>query len=114
MPAYLVAVYRCPNRANAEQVKANFDPGDFSVAEYDTEIHDTPPVVLAGLVRGGEIRTEEEWENSLGNADDDTLHVDSNGRVLRSDEDFDRAVARGALPITWYTYRRSPDWKPEE
>ena len=108
MPAYLVAVFTCADLAAAKAVWGNLDPNDCAEGEAKITIHDTPPVVLGGLVRGGEIRTEEEWENSLGNEDDDTLHVDSNGRVLRSDEDFDRAVARGALPITWYTYPEAP------
>ena len=108
MPAYLVAVYRCPDRANAEQVKANFDPGDFSVTEYDTEIHDTPPVVLAGLVRGGEYQSAEDFYNrSLRGPW--CLFVAADGRAVGdSVRGFEAAEARGALPITWYRYPEAP------
>ena len=66
MPAYLVAVYRCTSRANAEVVRDNFDPGDFADNEHAVTIHDTPPVILAGLVKGGEIATVAEYEMPNG------------------------------------------------
>ena len=102
MPAYLVAVYRCPSRANAEQVNANFDPGDFSVTECDTEIHDTPPVVLSGLVRGGEYASAEDWAAGVDIAH--ALCLAADGRIVAVWRDARASAARGALPITWYTY----------
>lgn len=96
MPAYLVAVYRCPSRANAEQVQANFDPGDFSVAEYDTEIHDTPPVVLSGLVKGGVYASEVEWESGC-----EDLCVDASGRIATGSNIRPGKVT---YPLTWYRY----------
>ncbi len=104
MPAYVVEVYRCPDRANAEQVKANFDPGDFSVTEYDTEIHDTPPVVLAGWTEGGAVFTDRAWQALKPQ----TLCIAADGRVCRNFSQFKKAKARGALPITWYTYPEAP------
>ncbi len=61
MPAYLVAVCSYPDRAAAESVRDLID-GDAADNAIDgapsrivaTSVHDTPPVILAGLVRGGE------------------------------------------------------------
>lgn len=100
MPAYLVEVYRHPSHESAEHAERMCAPS-YGAETKDTEIHDTPPVVLAGLVRGGEIRTMAEWKNTPGGS----LYVDADGRPYVSGA---RAVTVGALPITWYTYPEAP------
>jgi len=81
MPAYLVVQYTCADLAAAKAVWANFDPGDFADNEHAVSVHDTPPVILAGLVRGGEYATVDEWEE--GSED---LCVDAGGRWQRETE----------------------------
>ena len=102
MPAYLVVQYTCADLAAAKAVWANFDPGDFANNEHAVSVHDTPPVILAGLVKGGEYATVDEWLDSGS----ETLCIAADGRIVSTEDNEDAlaAEARGALPITWYYY----------
>lgn len=108
MPAYIVGVYRHPSREAAERADRRYAP--WSDAESaDTKIHDTPPVVLAGLVKGGEYATNDGWAMVPPGA----VCVDASGRfVSRSLVAFRNAKERGALPITWHVYPGS-DSRPQ-
>ena len=113
MPAYLVVQYTCADLAAAKAVWANFDPGDFADNEHAVTVHDAPPVILAGLVKGGEA-------HRLGDLplDGFDLLVAADGRMLLPHAAtmrngwnrlayafaFKAAEARRALPITWYTH----------
>ena len=100
MPAYLVEVYRHPSHESAEHAERMCAPS-YGAETKDTEIHDTPPVVLAGLVRGGEFSGLTEW---FVNATRDMLCLAADGRVVNGWDHAKYAEARGALPFTWYTY----------
>lgn len=97
MPAYLVGIYRHPSREAAERADTMCAP-DFECEHGDTEIHDTPPVVLSGLVKGGEYATVDEWEDC---ADDEVLCVDAVGRVCSG---YDIRLGKANFPLTWYRY----------
>jgi hypothetical protein len=67
MPAYLVGVYRHPSREAAERADRMCAPSH-EAESADTEIHDTPPVVLAGhalaeALLGIEAKTVEEYRD---------------------------------------------------
>lgn len=65
MPAYLVAVFECHSREEAEAAAESADLSGHAFASVATEIHDTPPVVLSGLVRGGEVSADKDsWSHS--------------------------------------------------
>ena len=103
-PAYIVGVYRHPSREAAERADRMCAPSH-EAESADTEIHDTPPVVLAGLVRGGEYASAADWAIAPAGC----VCIDANGRVVsRSLVAFRAAEARAALPITWYTYPEAP------
>lgn len=97
MPVYLVAAFTCADRAAARAVWGNLDPDACADGKASISVHDTPPVILTGLVKGGEIRTMAEWKDTPGGS----LYVDAANRPYLSGA---RAVAYGALPITWYHY----------
>ena len=100
MPAYLVGVYRHTSREAAERADRMCALKD-EAESADTEIHDTPPVVLAGLVRGGEYASNEGWAMAPAKC----VCIDTTGRVVsRSLVAFRSAKERGALPITWHVY----------
>jgi len=101
MPAYLVGIYRHPSREAAERADTMCAP-DFECEHGDTEIHDTPPVVLSGLVKGGEYASAEDWCDNIGPLE--VLATAADGRVVSDYDDARSAEARGALPITWYRY----------
>ena len=106
MPAYLVVQYTCADLAAAKAVWANFDPGDFANNEHAVSVHDTPPVILAGLVKGGEYASVAEWaKNVTGDA---VLCLSADSRVVCWAGDVRAAEARGALPFTWYRYPEAP------
>lgn len=105
MPAYLVGVYRHPSREAAERADRMCAPSH-EAESADTEIHDTPPVVLAGLVRGGEYASAEDWEENT--AAREVLCLAANGRIVIDRDSALAAEDRGALPITWYTYPEEP------
>ena len=99
MPAYIVGVYRHPSREAAERADRMCAPSH-EAESADTEIHDAPPVILGGLVKGGEIRTESEWHA----AEADALYVAADGRICPHFWHFKAAVRRGALPVSVYRY----------
>ena len=96
MPSYLTVTfeYEC-----AEDVIEGF-PGVSATSHTCEPVSNTPPVVLSGLVKGGEIRTVEEWLR-MPRA---VVSVGANGCAVLPRWSFNEAVARGALPITWYRY----------
>ncbi len=103
MPAYVVAVCSYPDRAAAESVRdlIDRDAADNAIDGAPsrivaTSVHDTPPVVLAGLVRGGEIRTAGEAAMLAP----ECLFVDASGRYLFHAFEVDTRPK----PITWYRY----------
>lgn len=96
MPTYLTVTYEY---ASAEDVIDGF-PGIDATGYTCEPVSDTPPVVLSGLVKGGEIRTATEWHA----AEADALCVASDGRVCQHFWHYEDAVRRGALPLTWYRY----------
>lgn len=101
MPAFLVEVYRHPSHESAELAERMCAPS-YGAETKDTEIHDTPPIILSGLVKGGEYASVEEWEDR--SSPFDVLCISAAGRVV---DDFDAAATAaetGALPITWYRY----------
>ena len=95
MPAYIVGVYRHQSREAAERADRMCAPSH-EAESADTEIHDTTPVVLSGLVRGGEIRTADEAARLAP----ECLLVDANGRYLFHAFEVDARPK----PITWYHY----------
>lgn len=101
MPAYIVGVYRHPSREAAERADRMCAPSH-EAESADTEIHDAPPVILGGLVKGGEYATVDEWLDSGS----ETLCIAADGRIVSTEDNEDAlaAEARGALPITWYYY----------
>lgn len=99
MPAYLVAVYSYPDRATATADTIQSVLADSCVHA----IHDTPPVVLSGLVKGGEIRTVDDWHPNM--LDTMCVCVAADGRYVPDRlSAIMAAEARGALPISWYHY----------
>ena len=98
MPAYMNWRVEFASRAHAEKAMreaiAAGLPGDLFT------IHDVPPVILGGLVKGGEIRTESEWHA----AEADALYVAADGRICPHFWHFKAAVRRGALPVSVYRY----------
>jgi hypothetical protein len=103
MPAYLVAVYSYADRHDAETEDGLGRPGVLAESTA-TAIHDAPPVILAGLVKGGEIRTIRQWcdEAKTGEA----LCIGANGRIV--DSFAPAAYVKSVLPITWYRYPEAP------
>lgn len=95
MPAYLVAVYKHATRESAERAETMCAP-EHGCDSADIDIHDTPPVVLSGLVRGGEIRTAGEAAMLAP----ECLLVDADGRYLFHAFEVDARPK----PITWYHY----------
>ena len=66
-----------------------------------------PPVILAGLVKGGEYASAADWAKGLG-ASGEMLWIAADGRVVCGHYGAALAEARGALPITWYRYPEAP------
>jgi hypothetical protein len=64
-------------------------------------VKNTPPVVLSGLVKGGEYATVDDWEDC---DDDEALCVDAVGRVCR---DHDIRLGEASFPLTWYRYEEA-------
>lgn len=87
----------------AEDVIDGF-PGVNATSHTCEPVSDTPPVVLSGLVKGGEIRTVEDWYA----ANPDALYVAADGLVVHHFWHYEAAVARGALPISVYPYPEAP------
>ena len=96
---YIVAVYRHPTRESAEHAVAMCSPAH-GCESADVEVVDALPVVLSGLVKGGEYATIDEWENQA--SDEEIICIAANGRVLHGYATASEAKA--ALPITWYHY----------
>ena len=103
MPAYLVAVYKHATRESAERAETMCAP-EHGCDSADIDIHDTPPVVLGGLVRGGEYATLRQWNGEANTGE--VLCIGSNGRII--DDFAPAACVESALPITWYTYPEEP------
>ena len=106
MPAYLVAVFTCADLAAAKAVWGNLDPNDCAEGEAKITIHDTPPVVLGGLVRGGEYASVGEWFAS--ESPSEVLYLSADGRIVRAYNDAAAAESRGALPFTYYRSAKAP------
>ena len=70
--------------------------------EIAARVVEGEPVVLAGLVRGGEYATVDEWEALVSPSD--ALCLAADGRIVDSFNAAAAAHKRGALPITWYYY----------
>lgn len=98
MPAYLTVTYEY---ASADDVIDGF-PGIDATGHTCEPVSDTPPVVLSGLVKGGEYASAEEWCDDTGLLD--VLAVSADGRIVSDYNQACEAEARGALPITWYRY----------
>jgi hypothetical protein len=91
MSAYLTVTFEYASREDAET--CGF-PGDDTRGYVCEPVSDTPPVVLHGLVKGGEFSTKADWPGPKA------LYVDANGKVFRFVSD---ALRHGTLPVTWYT-----------
>ena len=77
--------------------------------EITASVVEGEPVILAGLVKGGEYATNDGWAMVPPGA----VCVDASGRfVSRSLVAFRNAKERGALPITWHVYPGS-DSRPQ-
>ena len=107
MPAYLVGVYRHSSREAAEQADRMCAPSH-EAESADTEIHDTPPVVLSGLVRGGEYATAAQYESAPSLPRRFVLLLDATGRIVSDRAGVGRALRTGAFPLTWYRYPEEP------
>jgi hypothetical protein len=93
MPSYLTVTfeYEC-----AEDVIEGF-PGVSATSHTCEPVSNTPPVVLSGLVKGGEYATAAEFRD--GNPRE-ALCVSARGRIMSTASDADDAT----FPLTWYRY----------
>lgn len=102
--------FRLPGEVPAIDRQEAWLDGEKWIADVetaDTEIHDTPPVVLSGLVKGGEIATVAEYEMSPTLPRHFVLLVDASGRVVADRAGVGRALRTGAFPLTWYRYEEA-------
>lgn len=95
MSVYLTVTFEYASREDAEREGY---PGENARSYVCEPVSDTPPVVLSGLVKGGEIQTEDDWW-LLWPAPDTHVLTDSSGRFAPCA----LAAVRDALPVTWYT-----------
>lgn len=93
MSFYLTVTFEYASREDAER---DGYPGENARSYVCEPVSDTPPVVLPGLVKGGEFSTMREWRD-IRTA---SIYVDANGKAFSGGH---IAVQCGALPITWYT-----------
>jgi hypothetical protein len=104
MSVYIVAVYHHPTRESAEQAVKMYSPAH-GCESADVEVVDAPPVVLSGLMKGGEIQTVDDWHPNM--LDTLCVCVAADGRYVPDRlSAIEAAEARGALPITWYYYTK--------
>jgi hypothetical protein len=104
VPAYLTVTFEY---ASAEDANADGFPGDNATSYTCESVSDTPPVVLSGLVKGGEIATAAEYEMSPTLPRHFVLLVDASGRVVADRAGVGRALRMGAFPLTWYRYEEA-------
>ena len=103
----IVTIRRLPEGAPRDQADRL---AAFSAAgEPDVTAHvmEGEPLVLSGLVRGGEIRTEEDWWFVWPVAETHVL-VDASGRFVPCR----LSAARASLPLTWYTFPKADGARP--
>jgi hypothetical protein len=104
MPVYLTVTYEYES---VEDVANDGLPGDNALGYIREPVRNTPPVVLSGLVKGGEIATAAEYEMSPTLPRHFVLLVDASGRVVADRAGVGRALRMGAFPLTWYRYEEA-------
>ena len=100
----IVTIQRLGPNATREEADrlAAFTVSGEPPGEITASIVAGEPVILGGLVKGGEYATVDEWLDSGS----ETLCIAADGRIVSTEDNEDAlaAEARGALPIAWYTH----------